>query len=162
MESVIATWLTQYECGALSRRQLIQGLALLATAAAPASAVAAALDITAIDHVQINARHAKKSADWYVRVLGLKAVGAADEANEEIARVGTADGLLVSLRKLSPPGKVDHIAFRTNVGRDEIAKELKARGVAYAPPDKNGPPGDYIVDPDGVRIQLMPKTASKQ
>ena len=33
MESVIATWLTRYESGALTRRQLIQGLAMLATAA---------------------------------------------------------------------------------------------------------------------------------
>jgi len=156
VESVITTWLTRYESGALTRRQLIQGLAMLATAAAPAPVAAAPFEMTALDHVQINARHAKESADWYVRVLGLKPVGAAAEANEEIARVGTADGLLVSLRKLSPPGKVDHIAFRTNVGRNDIARELQARGVAYALQEKNGPPGDYIVDPDGIRIQIMP------
>ena len=42
VESVIATWLKRYEAGALSRRQLIQGLAMLATAAAPAPAEAAA------------------------------------------------------------------------------------------------------------------------
>ena len=83
------------------------------------------------------------------------------EANEEIAQVGTADSLLLSIRKLSPVGKVDHIAFRTNVGRDVFARDLKARGVDFAPPDKSAAPGEYIIDPDGVRIQLMPKPGIK-
>jgi len=161
VESLIATWLTRYESGALTRRQLIQGLAMLATASVPAPAIAAGFEITAIDHIQINASHAKKSADWYGQVFGLKPMRTGAEANEDIAQVGTADSLILSIRKLSPPGKVDHIAFRTNVGRDVIARDLKARGVDFAPPDKNAAPGEYLIDPDGVRIQLMPKPGNK-
>jgi catechol 2,3-dioxygenase-like lactoylglutathione lyase family enzyme len=161
VESVIANWLKRYDSGALSRRQLIQGLAMLATAAATAPAEAAAFEISAIDHIQINASHAKKSAEWYAQVFGLQVMRTGAEASEEIAQVGTANSLLLSIRKLSPAGKVDHIAFRTNVARDVITRDLKARGVNYAPPDKNLAPGDYVVDPDGVRIQLMPKPETK-
>jgi hypothetical protein len=56
MEAVIADLVERFERGGLSRRQLIQGLALLAAAggaAAPAAAQSAGLKGTGIDHASV-------------------------------------------------------------------------------------------------------------
>ena len=165
MESLIARWFEQYEAGKVTRRQIIQGLAALATSAAvprPASA-AAAFEVTAIDHIQINATNAKKSAEWYRDAFGLHHVraGAMTEDSEDIAHVGTSDSLLISFRKLAPAGQIDHIGFRTNIGGAAVSADLKARGFTPVASRPDQAPGNYYLDPDGVRIQIGPKTPVK-
>jgi catechol 2,3-dioxygenase-like lactoylglutathione lyase family enzyme len=136
---------------------------LAATAAAPAPAEAAAFEVTAIDHIQINASNAAKSAEWYRNAFGLHHVlaGAMTPDSEEIAHVGTSDSLLISFRKLSPPGKIDHIGFRSNLPGAAVRKDLESRGFKFAAEDKSAAPGQYLIDPDGVRIQIGPKTTIK-
>ncbi len=164
MESLIAMWFKDYEAGKVTRRQLIQGLAILATsAAAPRPASAAAFEVTTIDHIQINATHAKKSADWYRDAFGLHHVraGAMTEDSEEIAHVGTKDSLLISFRKLAPAGQIDHIGFRSNIGGTALSGDLKARGFTPVASRPDQAPGNYYIDPDGVRIQIGTKTTVK-
>ena len=75
MESMISSLLKRYETGGLTRRDLIQGLALLAagTAASSAAAQTAPAPIPwspFIDHIQLNSRDPQKAAEFYQRVMG--------------------------------------------------------------------------------------------
>ena len=165
VESMIATMLKRYESGGVTRRELIQGLAALATAATATPAAAAGFEVIGLDHVQINASDAKRSAEWYQHVFGLKPIraGAMTDESQEIAHVGTEGNLLISFRKYTPYGKVDHIGLRlsSSMPQDALAKEIKARGAEFHPPDPKLPPGSYLHDPDGLRIQLGGKVATK-
>ena len=160
MESIIAKLVERYETGAVTRRQLIQGLAMLTMAGTTTKASAAGFEVVGFDHIQINASNALVSAEWYRRVLGLKRIraGAMEDDSEEIAHVGTEGNLLMSIRKLEPAGKVDHIGFRvTGATGESLREELTARGGVFHPPDPDAAPGSYLRDPDGIRIQVGPK-----
>lgn len=157
MESIIATLLKRYESGGVSRRELIQGLAALATTAAATTPVAAAgFQVTHLDHVQINCSDAKRSSAFYQKVFGLSAVrvgaGWPDET-EELSHIAVGNNLIMALRKRTPAGQVDHIGFRVPEGlkQEAIVADLKARGVE---PAKHDLGGLYVKDPDGVLVQL--------
>lgn len=164
MEHLIATMLGRYEKGSVSRRQLIQGLAALAAAATATPASAQGLQVTGIDHIQINSADALKSSAWYQRVLGLTKIRAGEMSDEspEISHLGVGDTLLLSIRRLKPVGKIDHIGFRlANYNGQAVQKEIAARGEKFQPPDPAAAPGSYLHDPDGVRVQLSGKVATK-
>lgn len=164
MDHIIDRLLGHYESGTVSRRQLIQGLAALATAATAAPAAAQGFEVSAIDHIQINAADALVSAEWYRRVLGLKRIraGAMEDESREIAHVGTGDTLLLSIRQLKPAGKIDHIGFRVSgFNQQAIQRDIEARGAKFQPPDPTAAPGSYLHDPDGIRIQISGKVATK-
>ena len=101
VESIIAKLVKRYETGAVTRRQLIQGLAMLMTAATAKNASAADFEVVGWDHIQINSSNALVSAEWYRRVLALKRIraGAMEDDSEEIAHVGTEGNLLMSFRE---------------------------------------------------------------
>ena len=71
MEPIIDKLLNRYETGTVSRRQLIQGLAMLATAGTAKTASAQGFEVVGFDHIQLNASNALESSEWYRRVLGL-------------------------------------------------------------------------------------------
>ena len=164
MESVIAKLLTRYERGTVTRRQLIQGLAMLTTAATTKTVSAAGFEVVGFDHIQINASDALVSSEWYRRVLGLKRIraGAMEDDSVEIAHLGTEGNLLMSIRRLEPAGKVDHLGFRvTGAVGESLAEELTERGGVFHTPDPDAAPGSYLHDPDGIRIQVGPKVATR-
>ena len=94
MELVISDLVGRFERGQLSRRELIQTLALVA--AAGASASAAPLRSGSINHVSVLVSDMARSIDFYNRVFGLS-VQNEDKANK-IARLGIGGKILVSLR----------------------------------------------------------------
>jgi hypothetical protein len=75
MESIIANLLTRFEKGSLSRRELVQGLAMLA---ASGTAAAAQEDIdykgADIDHVSIHVADLQRSVDFYQKMFGFSVV----------------------------------------------------------------------------------------
>lgn len=164
MEPIIDKLLNRYESGTVTRRQLIQGLAAIATAGTAKTASAADFEVVGFDHIQINSANALVSAEWYRRVFGLQRIraGAMEDDSEEIAHVGTPGNLLLSIRKLEPVGKVDHIGFRvTGASGEELAEELTNRGGVFHPPDPDAAPGSYLHDPDGVRLQVGSKVTTQ-
>ena len=84
MELVISDLVGRFERGQLSRRELIQTLALVA--AAGASASAAPLRSGSINHVSVLVTDMARSIEFYNRVFGLS-VQNEDKANK-IARLG--------------------------------------------------------------------------
>ena len=162
MDSIIARIVKGFDAGRLSRRELIQGLTILAAggAAAPAAAQPNTIGfrVTGLDHVQINSADVRRSSEFYQKVLGLTElrVGPSTDPkccpNEQSFLFdGGGTALLLAVRKMSPPGVVDHIGYRMSGNKDAFVKRLQEQKV---PKPASGQYGD-LVDPDGIRIQPM-------
>jgi len=82
--------LKRFENGALTRRELIQGLAMLATASGTASAAAGVQEsgfkATTIDHISIQVSDLPRSIAFYQSVFGLHVVS--EDKPNEIVRLG--------------------------------------------------------------------------
>jgi Glyoxalase/Bleomycin resistance protein/Dioxygenase superfamily len=89
MESIISSLLSRFEKGSLSRRELVQGLALLAVSGTAASAQE---DINFkaanIDHVSVQVGNMQRSIDFYQKMFGFTVVSQAEEGGVKIVRLG--------------------------------------------------------------------------
>jgi catechol 2,3-dioxygenase-like lactoylglutathione lyase family enzyme len=150
MELIINRLIQRFEDGSLSRRQLVRGLAMLASgAAAPAAAQTRGFQGGFISHVSLSVSDLQRSTDFYQKVFGL-AVLSQDKPNE-IVRLGLKR-TLVSLRRASPKGVVDHFAIGVeNFNRESVTKDLADRGVM---PQQNVEAGFHVQDPDGFPVQI--------
>ena len=152
MEAVISNLLNRFERGALTRRELIQGLAML-TAAGGASAAPlqdTGLKGVKIDHVSIQVTDLPRSIAFYQKMFGLSVMS--EDKPNEIVRLG-AGKVLVSLHHKSPTAVVDHFAIGVeNFNRESVTRELKQRGVN---PEENLDAGFHIKDPEGISVQIV-------
>jgi catechol 2,3-dioxygenase-like lactoylglutathione lyase family enzyme len=148
VEPVISDLVSRFERGALTRRELIGALALLAggaTAAQPAT-----LKSATINHVSVLVADMARSMEFYDRIFGLKLMSE-DKANK-IARLGTGGKILVSLRVEPPPGVIDHFAIGVEgFNRDAVTADLKGFGLT---PAENIEFGFHVKDPDGAVVQI--------
>jgi catechol 2,3-dioxygenase-like lactoylglutathione lyase family enzyme len=150
VELVISDLVGRFERGRLSRRELIQALAIVAAAGAGTSASAAALRSGSINHVSVLVTDMARSIDFYNRVFGLS-VQNEDKANK-ISRLGIGGKVLVSLRVEPPPGLIDHFAIGVEgFNRDAVTKELQGMGLT---PRENLEFGFHVKDPDGANVQI--------
>ena len=152
MESIISNLVAQFEKGSLSRRELVQGLAMLA-ASAPAAAAAAEADIdfkTAdIDHVSIQVADLQRSVDFYRKLFGFTVVS--EDKPLGIIRLGN-NRTLVSFNNQKPAGIVDHFS----IGVPRFTKDAAARYVTQrgARPLDDPYAGLHVKDPDGINVQI--------
>ena len=153
MEAVISGLLTRFEKGALTRRELIQGLAMLTAAGGTASSAPvqdAALKAAKIDHVSIQVSDLPRSIAFYQKIFGLSVMG--EDKPNEISRLG-AGKVLVSLHHKNPTSVVDHFAIGVeNFNRESVTQALKQRGVN---PEENLDAGFHIKDPEGISVQIV-------
>jgi catechol 2,3-dioxygenase-like lactoylglutathione lyase family enzyme len=147
MKSTISKLLATYENGKMSRRELVQGLALLTAASETASA--AGFEGSGINHISIYVSNLQRSTDYYQRTFACK-VNKRDGNNQLVF----GKGFLV-LREGKPPGKVDHFAIGVNnFKKESVTADLKARGVT--PIDQQGGGfGFHVLDPDGFPVQIQ-------
>jgi catechol 2,3-dioxygenase-like lactoylglutathione lyase family enzyme len=154
MEAVISDLVSRFEKGTLSRRGLIQGLAMLTAAGGAAPAIQAqesALKGTRIDHISIQVSDLPRAVGFYEKVFGLKVLG--EDKPNEISRLGS-DKIIVSLHHKSPYAIVDHFAIAVeNFNRDRVTAQLKTLGIS---PSENLDAGFHIQDPEGMNVQIMP------
>ena len=145
MNDTISRLLEAYEKGNMSRRRLIQGLAVLA--AFSTAAEAAGFQGNSINHISLYVSNLQRSTDFYQRVFGCT-VNKRDGNNQLMF----GKNFLV-LREGKPPAKVDHFAIGVdNFKKESVTADLKARGVT--PKDEEGGAGFHIVDPDGYPVQI--------
>lgn len=145
MKNTISKLLEAYEKGNMSRRTLIQGLALLA--AGSSAAEAAGFQGTSINHVSLQVSNLQRSTDFYQRVFGCT-VNKRDGNNQLMF----GKDFLV-LRPGNPPAKVDHFAIGVNnFKKESVTADLKSRGAT--PVDQEGGAGFHVVDPDGYPVQI--------
>jgi catechol 2,3-dioxygenase-like lactoylglutathione lyase family enzyme len=153
MEAVISNLLTSFEKGTLTRRELMQGLALVATASRVASAAEPQTSVikgARIDHVSIQVSDLKRSVDFYQKVFGFSVLG--EDKPNEIARLGTTKAL-VSLHHKNPTALVDHFAIGLDsFNKDAVTRELKQHGIT---PEENLDAGFHIKDPEGMNVQIV-------
>ena len=148
MENTISRLLTAYENKKMSRRELVQGLALLAACSGTASAAAAGFQGNSINHISLYVSNLQRSTDFYQRVFG-RPVNKR-EGNNQL----TFGKNFLVLRPGNPPGKVDHFAIGVdNFNKDSVIADLKARG-ATPIDQQGGGAGFHIVDPDGYPVQI--------
>ena len=149
MKSTISRLLATYENGKLSRRELVQGLALLTAGSATVSA--AGFQGGSINHVSLYVSDLQRSTDFYQRVFGCP-VNKRDGNNQLMF----GKGFLV-LRPGTPAGKVDHLALGIeNFNEASVTADLKSRGAN--PMNEKGGIGYHVMDPDGFPIQLTSAT----
>jgi catechol 2,3-dioxygenase-like lactoylglutathione lyase family enzyme len=155
METIISDLLNSLEKGSLTRRQLMQGLTMIAaasgaSAAAPQSGV---LKGVRIDHVSIQVNEMPRSLDFYQKVFGLSVVS--EDKPNEIVRLGTTgtNRAIVSLHHKTPTSVVDHFAIGIDTfNKDAVTRDLKKIGIT---PDENLDAGFHIKDPDGMNVQIV-------
>ena len=143
MKRTISRLLEAYEKGKMSRRDLVQGLALMAATAETASA--AGFQGNSVNHVSLYVNNLERSTDFYQRTFACK-VNKRDGNNQLVF----GKNFLV-LRPGNPAGKVDHFAIGVDgFNKDAVTADLKARGTT--PVDQAG--GFRVIDPDGFPVQI--------
>jgi catechol-2,3-dioxygenase len=157
MEHIIGRLLHDYEHGKMTRRQLIQTLALTATAASAAETTVAAApaNATYINHVSMQVADYKKTRDFYVGLFGMKVSN--DDGMQ--CRLSFGDNIVIARNASSRPGGkvgVDHIAY-TLAGWDTdksvkpaVEAELKRRGLMIRTTEGSF----HVQDPDGFEVQM--------
>jgi catechol 2,3-dioxygenase-like lactoylglutathione lyase family enzyme len=152
MEAIISNLLSRFERGQLTRRELVNGLTMLAAggAAATAQAQEGGLKGVRIDHVSIQVSDLPRAVAFYEKIFGLTVLG--EDKPNEIARLGVGK-IIVSLHHKSPTGIVDHFAIGVeNFDREAVTRQLKQLGVT---PEDNLDAGFHIKDPEGMNVQIM-------
>ena len=153
MEAIVTNLVERFEKGALTRRELIQGLTMLVAAGSGASAAAfqeSAFKAAKIDHISIQVTNLPKSIAFYRDVFGLSIVS--EDKPNEIVRMGTTK-TMVSLHHKNPTGIVDHFAIGIEkFNKEAVTQELKRRGLT---PEENIDAGFHVKDPEGMRVQIV-------
>jgi catechol 2,3-dioxygenase-like lactoylglutathione lyase family enzyme len=148
METVISNLLSRFERGALTRREVVQALAMMA--AASRTMIAAGRQAGSINHVSVLVGDMSKSVEFYRRTFGLSMVN--EDAAHSIVRLGIGQRVLVSLRKEPPAGMVDHFAIGVEgFEKESVTRDLNSLGLT---PHENLEYGFYVDDPDGVHVQI--------
>jgi catechol 2,3-dioxygenase-like lactoylglutathione lyase family enzyme len=154
MEYTIDTLVRQFERGRLTRRQLVQGL--LVVAASPALAQerpVGAFRPTVIDHVQITVTDLKATQQFYEKLFGVTTTS--PNPTQLSLRLGSA-GNSISVHSESGPIKpIDHFGIAVEDFSTEVALATVKRVVPGMKAEKNGT-SVFVIGPDGVRVQIVP------
>ena len=177
MEIVVSELLKKYEDGKISRRQLIQNLAVAALGASASDAAAQGQNgfrTIRLDHVSYQVRDYRQTRDFYTRLLGMPVDGdngkdycqlLFGESHRQGARARSFIGVRTRPSDAQPPnpaqsGRIDHLAFTIeDWDTDRVKTELERRGMKPRPAPAGA--GDtanymsfYVTDPDGFEIQI--------
>ena len=159
MEHVIAQLLQDFEHGRLTRRQLIQTLALGVTAASAAGGTVASaaaegktFNAIAVNHISYQVADYKKTRDFYTSLLGMKATQ--DNGSQCYLTFGDHGSWLLArnAREAGTAPKVDHIAYTIDTwDKDVVKAELDRRGLNPRVDTENS---FHVKDPDGFDVQI--------
>jgi catechol 2,3-dioxygenase-like lactoylglutathione lyase family enzyme len=159
MENMIAKLLDDFERGRLTRRQLIQSLALVATAAAGATPALSenrkGFKAVAVNHISYQVNDYAKTRDFYADLLGMKVVG--DTGTQCSLILGDTRTFMIP--RNAPPGttppRIDHIAYTIeNWDKNAVKAELDRRGLN---PRRDTENSFHIKDPNGFDLQISGK-----
>ncbi|HEX3877086.1 MAG TPA: VOC family protein [Bryobacteraceae bacterium] len=157
MEHIIAKLLQDFEQGKMNRRQLIQSLAMAATAASaavPARAAEAPFKAVTVNHISYQVADYKKTRDFYVDLLGM---GVKQDNDKSQCYLTFGDSFLLprNIRGNRTPPIVDHIAYTIeDWDQQKVKAELDKRGLN---PREDTADSYHIKDPDGFDLQISGK-----
>ncbi len=157
MEHIICALLEGFEHGKMTRRQLIQSLAVAASAAPSASAAAVAAEegngfkAVSVHHISYQVADYGKTRDFYANLLGMKVRG---DTGKQCSLI-FGDSVIIARTPSQTGAKtplVDHIAYTIDAWKkDEVGAELKRRGLNPTLDPENS---FHVKDPDGYHLQL--------
>ncbi len=155
MEHIIGKLLQDFEEGKMNRRQLIQSLALAASAAAPmAAADNKGFRAVSVNHISYVAADYTKTRDFYSDLLGMKV--SHDDGKQCYLSFG--DSFIIARNPRDAGVKtplINHVAYTIdNWDKDAVEAELKRRGLAPRPDTADS---FHVKDPDGFDLQISGK-----
>jgi len=155
MEQIISNLLQDFERGKLSRRQLIQTLAVTAVAgAAPAfAAEPRKLQAVWINHYAYQTADYGRTRDFYADLLGMKVSG--DDGKQ--CNLSFGNTVMKARKSNLPDGKpyVGHVCYTVeNWNEDAVEAELARRGLKPRTDMGGGSKSFHIADPDGFDVEL--------
>ena len=164
MEEVIIGLLSQFERGAITRRQLVQSLTLgvaglafgSSARAATAQPAAKGFKATAVNHISFGVADYKRTRDFYADLFGM----AVSNDDGKQCDLTFGDTVLIARKSHQPGDKpfVDHIAYTIdNWNFKQVEAELKRRGLNPQPDFDSF----HFVDPDGYDVQIAGKDFMK-
>lgn len=153
MSQRIDSLLNQYDCGAIDRRQLLAGLAAMATLSKVVSAeepklTKPAFEAKSLNHVTLSVYDVQKSKDFYESILGVSTIS----MQKNGINLGVGDSF-IGLYAIKEPPRVNHFC----VGVDEYHVQAAAerlRQFGITPRVRQDKPEVYFQDPDGIAVQL--------
>jgi catechol 2,3-dioxygenase-like lactoylglutathione lyase family enzyme len=172
METTIATLLEDFEDGRMTRRQLIQSLAVLATAGSAAAqtppASKAPWKTVWLDHISYAVTDYRKSVDFYRNLMGWELQND-NGTNQASMRIGNIGEIIIRNRRApaagaparpEPTGVINHISYGIEPwDTDKVKAELERRGLNPRP-DMQGEnfKSFHVLDPDGWDLQISNQT----
>lgn len=154
MEHVIAKLIQDFERGQMTRRQLIQSLALTITAASAANAGAVAtpggkgFKAITVNHISYQVADYAKTRDFYADLFGMKV--SQDDGKQCYLSFG--DTFLIPRNRPANTPRIDHIAYTIdNWDKNAVEAELKRRGLQPKPDTENS---FHVEDPNGFDLQI--------
>jgi catechol 2,3-dioxygenase-like lactoylglutathione lyase family enzyme len=147
MRQMISDMLESYELGKVSRRQLVQALAVIAGAAYPARAATSTFQGVAVNHVAIRVTNVQRSRDFYQKHFRSPVI----HESQNDCFLGLGKNFLTLFRNQNPG--LDHFCIAIeNFSPDGAVEELKRQGLNPTRPD--GTDRVYFPDPDGLTVQV--------
>lgn len=155
MEKVITKLVHEYEQGRMSRRQLIQSLAVTATATATfvgakpaAAAEGKGFKAIGVNHISYEVADYAKTRDFYADLLGMPVHG--DDGKQCYLKVG--DTILIPRNRGTNTPRIDHIAYTiADWDKDAVEAELKRRGLKPTPDTDDS---FHVEDVNGYDLQI--------
>ena len=153
MTTVISRWLSRYERGTVTRRELI--VALSAVMAGATTNADAGLKVSRLDHISLQVSDLQRSREFYGNVFSAS-VNRTPRPDNEV-RLDLRDNATLVLRRAGVPGQVNHLGVKVEgFNRASVAQQLRGSGVTPVDePNVPGTAGFHVVDPDGFRVQLL-------
>jgi catechol 2,3-dioxygenase-like lactoylglutathione lyase family enzyme len=155
MEYVIAKLLNEFERGRITRRQLIQALALTgatasAVGAAPIVEEGAVLRATGVNHLSYSVPDYKRTRDFYASLFGMQVRG--DDGAQCTLAFGDTFIVVRKTEQADHKAYVDHFAISIDDwNKESVEALLKGRGLQPTP---DGERSFHVKDPDGFDLQI--------
>ncbi len=157
MEHLIAKLLQDFECGKITRRQLIQSLALAAATASAARGASATVagrkgfKAVAVNHISYQVADYASTRDFYAGLFGMQV--SHDDGKQCFLAFGNS--FLIPRNAPSNIPRIDHIAYTIdNWDMNAVEAELKRRGLQPQPDTENS---FHVTDPNGFDLQICGK-----
>jgi catechol-2,3-dioxygenase len=167
MEYIIAKLLQDFEHGHMTRRQLVQSLALAAASATAATAASGAglapssaaadegrgFTAIAVNHISYQVKDYTKTRDFYSSLLGMTPTQD-DGKRQCYLTFGDHGSWLLprNARDAAQAPRVDHVAYTIkNWDKNKVEAELRRRGLEPRVDTENS---FHVKDPDGFDLQI--------
>lgn len=159
MENVIGKLLDEFEGGRMTRRQLIQSIAVVAASAAGVAPVEAqtskGFKTIGVNHISYQCADYAKTRDFYADLMGMKVVG--DTGTQCFMVLGDSNSFLIprNSRQADATPKIDHIAYTIETwDKEGVKAELDRRGLN---PKLDTDNSYHVRDVNGYDLQICGK-----